>query len=40
AAADLLAAKVGNIAGEIGLTASETIPAARHLLNQWINADE
>ena len=40
AAADLLAAKVGNIAGEIGLTASETIPAARHLLNQWISADE
>lgn len=36
AAADLLSAKTG----EIGLTASETIPAARHLLNRWIAADE
>ncbi|MDQ5903677.1 MAG: ADP-dependent NAD(P)H-hydrate dehydratase / NAD(P)H-hydrate epimerase, partial [Pseudomonadota bacterium] len=36
AAADLLAHE----AGEIGLTASETIPAARHLLNQWVANDE
>ena len=36
AAADLLSAETG----EIGLTASETIPAARHLLNRWIAADE
>lgn len=36
AAADLLAAA----AGEIGLPASETIPAARHLLNRWITTDE
>ncbi len=36
AAADLLAAE----AGEIGLTASETSPAMRHLLNHWIAADE
>ncbi|MFA7291820.1 MAG: NAD(P)H-hydrate dehydratase [Rhodocyclaceae bacterium] len=36
AAADLLAHE----AGEIGLCASETIPAARHLLNQWVANDE
>jgi hydroxyethylthiazole kinase-like uncharacterized protein yjeF len=36
AAADLLAAE----AGEIGLCASETIPAARHLLNQWITGND
>ena len=36
AAADLLAAE----AGEIGLAASETIPAARHLLNQWIAGND
>lgn len=40
AAADLLTANVGNIAGEIGLAASETIPAARHLLNQWITGND
>ncbi len=42
AAADLLAANGGNIGaiGEIGLTASETIPAARHLLNQWVANDD
>ncbi|MBK9445612.1 MAG: NAD(P)H-hydrate dehydratase [Betaproteobacteria bacterium] len=36
AAADLLATNGGNITSAIGLTASETIPAARHLLNQWV----
>lgn len=36
AAADVLATSIG----EIGLTASDTVPATRLLLNHWISADD